>query len=361
MHNQNSKTDISSLTLPELSEMLERLSAESGVKIESFRAKQIFGWLSSGISSFDEMTNVSKPLRALLCERCYIALPQIEKKLVSKLDGTVKYLFRLYDGECIESVFMRYEHGNTVCISSQAGCRMGCRFCASTIAGFSRNLTPSEMLGQIIAASRDTGERVSNVVMMGIGEPLDNFENVIKFLELVNSADGVGIGYRHISLSTCGVVPNILRLSEKNLPITLSISLHATTQEKRERLMPIARKYSLDELIAACRKYLDGGGRRISFEYTMIEGENDSEKDAEKLANLLFGMLCHVNLIPLNTVDGRDYRKSGRNAIEKFVSVLEKHGITATVRRRLGSDIDASCGQLRARRQGQSVPGQSGI
>ena len=342
------KTDILSLDLTELSDFLAKLSEEKGVKIEKFRAKQIYTWLHMGVSSFSEMTNISKTIRELLDENCYIALPQVEKKLVSAIDGTVKYLFRLYDGECVESVFMRYEHGNTVCISSQAGCRMGCRFCASTIAGFTRNLTPSEILGQVIAAGKDTGERVSNIVMMGIGEPLDNFDNVIKFLELVNSPEGLNIGYRHISLSTCGIVPKILELSKKNLPLTLSISLHSTTQEKREHLMPIAKKYSIEELIGACKQYINEGGRRISFEYTMIEGENDSEEDATRLAKLLSGMLCHVNLIPLNTVDGRDYRKSGKAAIQKFVSVLEKRGITATVRRRLGSDIDASCGQLRA-------------
>ena len=345
---ENKKIDISSLDIPELTALLETLSEKSGVKLEKFRAKQIFSWLNKGVASFDEMTNVSKAQRNVLEENCYIALPAIEKKLVSKIDGTVKYLFRLFDGECIESVFMRYEHGNTVCISTQAGCRMGCRFCASTIAGFSRHLSPSEMLGQVIAAQKDTGERVSNIVMMGIGEPLDNFDNVMKFLSLVNCEDGLNIGYRHISLSTCGIVPKILELSEKKLPITLSISLHATSQKERENLMPVAKKYGMEELIGACRKYLEGGGKRISFEYTMIEGENDSQEDALRLSKLLSGMLCHVNLIPLNTVDGRDYRKSGREAIKKFAGILEKHGFTATVRRRLGSDIDASCGQLRA-------------
>ncbi len=343
------KKDISSLDLLELSQYLAELSEKNSVKIESFRAKQIFSWLTSGVSSFDEMTNVSKAIRGLLEKNCYIALPTVESKQVSKIDGTVKYLFRLFDGECVESVFMRYEHGNTICISSQAGCRMGCRFCASTIAGFARNLTPSEMLGQVIAASKDTGERISNIVMMGIGEPLDNFDNVIKFLQLVGCKEGLNIGYRHISLSTCGIVPNIIRLSEYSMPITLSVSLHASEQTEREKLMPIAKKYDIDELLSACRRYISDGGRRISFEYTMIEGQNDSEDDAKRLAKLLSGMLCHVNLIPLNTVDGRDYRKSGKNAIVKFVSILEKHGITATVRRKLGSDIDASCGQLRAR------------
>ncbi len=343
------KTDISSFDLGELSEFLSELGRDNSVKIEGFRAKQIFTWLTSGAASFDEMTNLSKPLRELLDKNCYIALPSVEKKQVSQIDGTVKYLFRLFDGECVESVFMRYEHGNTICISSQAGCRMGCRFCASTIAGFARNLTPSEMLGQVIAASKDTGERISNIVMMGIGEPLDNFDNVIKFLQLVNCENGLNIGYRHISLSTCGIVPKILKLSEYSMPITLSVSLHASSQNDREKLMPIAKKYDIDELLSACRKYISDGGRRISFEYTMIEGQNDSEQDALRLSKLLSGMLCHVNLIPLNTVDGRDYRKSGKTAIQNFVKTLEKHGITATVRRKLGSDIDASCGQLRAR------------
>ena len=345
---KDSKIDISSLSLSELREFVIELSLKLGIKIEKFRAEQIYKWLISGVSEFDEMKNVPLNIRTALKENCYIALPAAEKKFVSKLDGTIKYLFRLYDGECIESVFMRYEHGNTVCISTQAGCRMGCRFCASTIAGFSRNLTPSEILGQIVAVSRDTGEKISNVVLMGIGEPLDNFENVLKFLKLVNAPEGMNIGYRHISLSTCGIVPNILKLSEKQLPITLSISLHSTTQEERERLMPIAKKYSLKELISACRKYIDNGGRRISFEYAMIENENDSKEDAERLASLLSGMLCHVNLIPLNIVSGRDYRKSGRDAIKRFMNVLESKGIIVTVRRRLGSDIDASCGQLRA-------------
>ena len=345
---KDSQIDISSLSLSELREFVIELSLKLGIKIEKFRAEQIYKWLISGVSEFDEMKNVPLNIRTALKENCYIALPAVEKKFVSKLDGTIKYLFRLYDGECIESVFMRYEHGNTVCISTQAGCRMGCRFCASTISGFSRNLTPSEILGQIVAVSRDTGEKISNVVLMGIGEPLDNFENVLKFLKLVNAPEGMNIGYRHISLSTCGIVPNILKLSEKQLPITLSVSLHSTTQEERERLMPIAKKYSLKELISACRKYIDNGGRRISFEYAMIENENDSKEDAERLASLLSGMLCHVNLIPLNTVSGRDYRKSGRDAIKRVMNVLESKGITVTVRRRLGSDIDASCGQLRA-------------
>ena len=341
------KCDIASLTPMELSQYLKELSEKTGVKIPAFRTGQIFSWITSGARDFEEMTNLSKELRATLSENAYIATPTVRKKLVSAIDGTIKYLFELYDGECIESVFMRYHHGNTLCISSQAGCRMGCRFCASTMAGLSRSLTPSEILGQVIAANRDTGERVSNIVMMGIGEPLDNYDNVRKFLTLVNEKNGLNIGYRHISLSTCGIVPNILRLADENLPITLSVSLHNPDQADREAIMPIAKKYSLSELMAACRTYIEKGGKRISFEYTMIEGQNDTPEKARSLAKLLSGMLCHVNLIPLNSVEGRDYRKSGKETIARFVSILEKNGITVTVRRKLGSDIDASCGQLR--------------
>lgn len=341
------KKDIASLDIDELSAFLPTLSEETGVKFEKFRAKQIFSWLMKGISDFSEMSNISARQREALSEKCYIALPKIHKKFVSKLDGTVKYLFELYDGERIESVFMRYKHGNTICISTQAGCRMGCSFCASTLAGLSRHLTPSEMLGQILAAQNDTGERISNIVMMGIGEPLDNFDNSIKFLKLVNNPDGINIGYRHISLSTCGVVPGIYKLAEENLPITLSVSLHAPTQEYRQSIMPVARKWDIDELLKACRDYIGVTGRRISFEYAMIDGVNDSAECATTLARLLSGMLCHVNLIPLNDVKERDYKRSGTKTIETFVKILEKHGITATVRRRLGSDINASCGQLR--------------
>jgi len=341
------KKDIASLDIAELSEYLESLSVQSGVKFEKFRAKQIFTWLMKGVSDFSEMTNISAKQREALSESCYIALPRIHKKFVSKIDGTVKYLFELYDGEKIESVFMRYKHGNTVCISTQVGCRMGCSFCASTLAGLVRHLTPSEMLGQILAAQNDTGERVSNIVMMGIGEPLDNYDNSIKFLKLVNCPEGINIGYRHISLSTCGVVPGIYKLAGEDLPITLSVSLHAPTQEYRESIMPVARKWDITELIAACRDYIKTTGRRISFEYTMIDGINDTAECAHTLAKLLSGMLCHVNLIPLNDVKERNYKKSNIKTIEAFSSILERNGITATVRRRLGSDINASCGQLR--------------
>lgn len=341
------KKDISSLDITELSEYLAFLTEQSGVKFEKFRAKQIFSWLMKGVSDFSQMSNISAKQRQVLSEKCYIALPKIHKKFVSQIDGTVKYLFELYDGERIESVFMRYKHGNTICISTQAGCRMGCTFCASTLAGLSRHLTPSEMLGQILAAQNDTGERISNIVMMGIGEPLDNYDNSIKFLRLVNHPDGVNIGYRHISLSTCGVVPGIYKLAKENMPLTLSISLHAPTQEYRESIMPVARKWDINELIGACRDYIDVTGRRISFEYTMIDGVNDSEECAAKLVKLLSGMLCHVNLIPLNDVKERNFKKSNIKSIQNFAATLERNGITATVRRRLGSDINASCGQLR--------------
>ena len=341
------KTDISSLLPEELAEYLAGLSEKSGVKIEKFRAKQIFSWLAKGVHSFDEMTNVSAAIRKVLDEDAYITAPKIHTKLVSQIDGTVKYLFELADGERVESVFMRYEHGNTVCISTQAGCRMGCTFCASTLNGLTRNLTASEMAGQIIAAQNDTGERVSNVVMMGIGEPLDNYDNTLRFLRLINHPDHLCIGHRHISLSTCGLCDKIRALADENLQITLSVSLHAPDSETRKKLMPVARKFELDELIDSCKYYIEKTGRRISFEYSMIHGENDTPEHAKKLSALLSGLLAHVNLIPLNAVKERSYVKSSKEAIAEFVKILEKHHITATVRRRLGSDINASCGQLR--------------
>ena len=294
------------------------------------------------------MGNIPKNIKAVLEENAYITLPQIQTKLVSKIDGTVKYLFRLHDGECIESVFMRYEHGNTLCISSQAGCRMGCTFCASTLNGLSRNLLPSEMTGQVIAAQKDLGEKVSNIVMMGIGEPLDNYDNVKKFLTHVNCPDGLNIGLRHISLSTCGLCDKIRALADEKLQITLSVSLHASDSETRKMLMPVARKFELDELMDACRYYISKTGRRISFEYSMIHGKNDTPECAENLKKLLSGMLCHVNLIPLNDVKERNYTRSSREAIQRFSKILEDGHITVTVRRKLGSDINASCGQLRA-------------
>ena len=317
-----------------------------------FRAKQMFPKLALGTSIAD-MTDLSKALREKLTRETTDTLPRVEEKLVSKIDGTVKYLFKLYDGECIESVFMKYKHGNTLCISSQVGCLMGCKFCASTIGGKVRNLLPSELLGQVIAASRDTGERVSNIVMMGIGEPLDNFDNVVKFLKLVNTPGGLNIGYRHISLSTCGIVPKILELAEVDLPITLSISLHASTDEKRCEIMPINNKWNISELLSACVAYYNKTGRRISFEYTLIHGKNDSEADAHSLARVLTKAFSgtdapiHVNLIRVNEVKETGFKEGSRESADKFAKLLEKHGIVATVRRRLGSDVNAACGQLR--------------
>ncbi len=348
------KTDITSLDVNALTEYLSEISEKSGVKIEKYRAKQIYLWLQKGTYSFDEMLNIPKSIRLLLEEHTFLTLPRVEKKLVSKLDGTVKYLFRLYDGEFIESVFMRYEHGNTLCISSQVGCRMGCGFCASTLTGLKRNLLPSEMTGQVMAAQRDLGERVSNIVMMGIGEPLDNYENVLRFLSLVNDENGLGIGHRHISLSTCGLCDKIRDLADRQLQITLSVSLHASDSETRKKLMPVANKYDLDELIDTCKYYIQKTGRRISFEYSMIHGENDTPECAYRLKKLLSGMICHVNLIPLNDVKERGYTKSKKQAIDEFVKILSQGHITATVRRKLGSDINAACGQLRAQTSEQN-------
>ena len=342
------KTDLLSLDKAELIAFFEQIGEPK------YRASQLFTQMHKGIL-LDEITNISKATKAKISASAYYSLPKIAKKLVSAIDGTVKYLFSLDDGNCIDSVVMRYEHGITICISSQVGCRMGCRFCASTIDGRVRDLAPSELLGQIIAAQRDLSERISGVVMMGIGEPLDNYDNVIKFLRLVGDPDGLNIGYRHISLSTCGIVPKIFELAKEDLPITLSISLHAPSDEKRSEIMPINRKYGVGELLDACKKYFAVTGRRISFEYTLIAGKNDSEKDAEELAAVLNSKLrsrndtmpIHVNLIPVNEVEERDFVRSGKKAIAAFSAVLEKRGIRATVRRKLGADINASCGQLR--------------
>ena len=317
-----------------------------------FRAKQVFPRLAEG-TPLSEMTNLPKKLRETLAEVTLDTLPRVEAKFTSKIDGTVKYLFRLHDGECVESVFMRYKHGNTLCISSQVGCRMGCRFCASTIGGKVRDLLPSELLGQVIAASRDTGERVSNIVMMGIGEPLDNFDNVVKFLKLVNLPGGLNIGYRHISLSTCGVVTGIDKLADVDIPITLSISLHAATDEKRSAIMPVNNKWKIKDLLEACVRYYNRTGRRISFEYTLISGKNDTPADAEELATLLNAYFkpisapIHVNLIRVNEVKETGFKQGSTEQANAFAALLEKCGITATVRRRLGSDVNAACGQLR--------------
>ena len=324
---------------------LESFIIETGEP--KFRAKQIFKWLHRGVQSFDEMTDLSKKTREKLSQVSFVSKLKIREKYVSKIDGTVKYLFELEDGNCIESVVMKYKHGLTICISSQVGCRMGCGFCASTIGGLYRSLTPGEILNQVIFAEKDVGERISNIVMMGIGEPLDNYDNVLKFLHNVNHPDGICIGYRHISLSTCGLVDRINMLAEENLPITLSVSLHAPNNEIRNTIMPVNKKYPVETLIKACREYIKKTDRRISFEYALISGVNDSDKEAHELANLLRGMLCHINLIPVNNVEERNYHKGSVEKINHFRDKLISLGMNATVRRELGSDISASCGQLR--------------
>lgn len=340
------KIDIYSMLPEELTEFFKSIGEPA------FRAKQVFPLLAAG-EPISEMTNLSKPLRQRLGEMTLDTMPRVEQKLTSRIDGTIKYLFKLHDGECIESVFMRYKHGNTLCISSQVGCRMGCRFCASTIGGRVRNLLPSELLGQVIAAERDTGLRVSNIVMMGIGEPLDNYDNVIKFLKLVNVPGGLNIGYRHISLSTCGVVPGIRALAEEELPITLSISLHACNDEKRSQIMPVNNKWKIKELLDACVYYYGRTGRRISFEYTLIGGKNDTPEEALALAKLLCtafkgtGAPIHVNLIRVNEVKETGFKAGSTDSANRFAEVLNANGCVATVRRRLGSDVNAACGQLR--------------
>ena len=345
------KIDIYSL----LPEELERYFLSLGEP--KYRAKQTFTRLHKG-GGIDSLSSLPKALRERLKEKIIDTLPTVEEKLVSKIDGTVKYLFRIFDGSVIESVLMKYQHGNTICISSQVGCYMGCKFCASTIGGKVRDLYPSELLGQIIMAEADSGERISNIVMMGIGEPLDNFDNVIKFLRLVNHPDGLNIGYRHISLSTCGIVPGIYKLSEVDIPITLSISLHASTDEKRSAIMPINNKWKIEELLRACVDYYKVTGRRISFEYTLISGQNDSISDADGLAAILNGAFrntgapIHVNLIRVNEVKETGFKRGDTDSVNSFRDRLEKRGITATVRRRLGSDVNAACGQLRRSRMG---------
>lgn len=344
-------TDIKSMTQQELARFLKELGEPA------FRAKQVFTWLHRGVTSFEDMTNLSKPLREKLAERCFITAPMVARKQESRLDGTIKYLWELSDGNCIETVLMQYHHGNTVCISSQVGCRMGCAFCASTIAGKVRDLHPSEMLDQVLFTQLDSGREISNIVLMGIGEPLDNMENVLRFLELVNHPDGMNIGMRHISLSTCGVVPGIDALAEKELQLTLSVSLHAPDSETRSRIMPVNRAYDVELLFDACHRYFQRTGRRISFEYAMIDGVNDNDWQADLIAKKLRGMPGHVNLIPLNDVVESPYKPSRR--IAAFQKRLESHGVTATVRRSLGGDIDASCGQLR--RKAMEEQGRSGL
>ena len=340
------KPDLYSMTEEEL------LSYFLSIGEPKFRAKQVFSAIAQG-TPISDITTLSKALRERLANETLDSLPRVRERLVSQIDGTVKYLFELHDGACIESVLMKYKHGNTLCISSQVGCRMGCKFCASTIGGRERDLMPSELLGQITVAQRDSGERISNVVMMGIGEPLDNFDNVVKFLRLVGDERGLNIGYRHISLSTCGVVPGILRLAEEELPITLSISLHAATDERRSEIMPVNKKWNIDELLAACVSYYKRTGRRISFEYTLISGKNDTEEDARLLASVLknafrgTGAPIHVNLIRVNEVKETGFVAGSVGSANAFADILNSLGVVATVRRRLGSDVNAACGQLR--------------
>ncbi|MCR5053319.1 MAG: 23S rRNA (adenine(2503)-C(2))-methyltransferase RlmN [Lachnospiraceae bacterium] len=336
--------DIKSLSKEELKEYIESIG-EKG-----FRADQIFRWLHyDTVTSFDEMTNLSKALREKLKSEAYIADAKIHDCQISKTDGTRKYLFRFRDDCMAESVFMKYSYGNSVCISSQVGCRMGCSFCASTLDGLERNLTASEMLEQIYAIKRDTGEDVSHIVVMGTGEPMDNYDNLLRFLKLINHPEGQNLGHRNITVSTCGIVPKILTLAEEKLQITLAISLHAPNQEKREKLMPVAKAYNINELMDACRTYFDKTGRRISFEYSLIKGENDSEDDAKELSELIRGINCHVNLIPVNPIKERTYRESDKMGVLAFKNSLERNGINVTIRREIGRDIDGACGQLRHR------------
>ncbi len=342
----NGKEDILSMSPEELQEYI----VSNG--FEKYRAGQVYGWMTAG-KSIGDMPNIPKALKEFLTENALYALPEVDRKYVSAIDGTIKYVFSLYDNDCVESVLMKYHHGNTLCISSQVGCRMGCRFCASTLCGKVRDLLPSEILGQVIAAQKDSGEKVSNIVMMGIGEPLDNYDNVIKFLHLVNYKKGLDIGLRHISLSTCGIVPGIRKLADEKLQITLSVSLHAYSDEKRKEIMPIANRYSIDELMNACKYYFYKTGRRISFEYTLISGKNDSKEDAEKLAELLnrkLGFTSHINLIILNEVSETGLKSASRTKAYEFMNTLNNMNQTATIRRKLGGDIDASCGQLRIER-----------
>ena len=338
--------DIKSMTLEELTDWLK----EQGEP--AFRARQIFKWLYRGVTSFAEMTDLSKQLRQKLEERCALTPPQVARKQVSVQDGTIKYLWRLADGNCVESVLMRYQHGNTVCISCQVGCRMGCAFCASTIAGKVRDLTPAEMVDQVLFTKMDSGAPVSNIVLMGIGEPLDNLDTVLRFLTLANHPDGLNIGMRHISLSTCGLVGQIDKLAGYGLQLTLSVSLHAPDDETRSRIMPVNKSVGVEKLLGACRRYFDKTGRRVSYEYAMIDGVNDADWQADLLARRLKGAPAHVNLIPLNEVEESPLKPSRR--VAAFQKRLEGHGVTVTVRRKLGGDIDASCGQLRRKAMGEN-------
>ena len=338
------KKDIKSLYLEELEEELGQLGEKS------FRAKQIYQWVHQKLAAdFEDMSNLSKALREKLRQQYTLtALKPVEVK-ISKIDGTRKYLFRLSDGNVIESVWMQYHHGNSVCISSQVGCRMGCRFCASTLDGLERNLTAGEMLDQIYRIQADTGERVSNIVIMGTGEPLDNYENFVTFIRMVSDEHGLHISQRNITVSTCGIIPNMKRLAEEKFQITLALSLHGSNQEKRKKLMPVANKYELSDVLAACDTYFEKTGRRITFEYSLVHGVNDGEEDAKELIAILKPRNCHLNLIPVNPIKERDFEKPTREHAEKFKNKLEKNGINVTIRREMGSDIDGACGQLRRR------------
>ena len=339
------KKDILSLLPQELEQELQTLGEPK------FRAKQIFSWLHRGIRDFDQMSNLPLSLRQKLQENYHLYEPRVLRKQVSQLDGTIKYLWELSDGNAVETVVMQYKHGNTVCVSSQVGCRQGCAFCASTIGGLVRSLAPSEILDEVLFSQLDSGKPISNIVLMGIGEPLDNFDNVMRFLELVNHPEGMNIGMRHISLSTCGIIERFDDLAERDLQLTLSVSLHAPDDETRSRIMPANRGRGVDKLMEACRRYYDKTGRRISFEYAMIDGVNDTEKHARLLAKEARSVAAHVNLIPLNHVEERQFRPSTSGHMKAFIKILEEEGVNVTVRRRLGSDVDASCGQLRRKMQ----------
>ena len=332
---------LKSKTLPELTALFKELG-EPG-----FRAKQVYTWLHKGVRTYDEMTDLPQSLRQRLAQTYPICPPEVVRKQGSEKDGTLKYLWKLSDGNCVETVLMRYHYGNTVCISTEVGCRMGCAFCASTLGGLVRRLEPFEMLDQVLFTQIDSGLPISRIVLMGIGEPLDNFDNVMRFLELVNSPEGMNISMRHISLSTCGLVPKIDALAQKKLQISLAISLHGPNDEIRDKIMPVNKAYPIDELLAACRRYFDATSRRIHFEYAMIDGVNDREQDARELLRRMKGLPAHFNLIPLNHVEESPLKPSSKKAVARFQQILEEGGIIATVRRTLGSDIDASCGQLR--------------
>ena len=339
---QQEKTDIKSMNLEELKSYMESIGEKP------FRAKQLYQWMhEKQAASFDEMTNLSKSLQEKLKKECHFVSLKQEAVQISKIDGTRKYLFALDDGNVIESVLMKYHHGNSVCISSQVGCRMGCRFCASTLDGLTRNLRPSEMLDQIYRIQRSTGERVSNVVLMGSGEPMDNYDNLIRFIRLLSDENGLNISQRNITVSTCGIVPKILKLAEEGLSITLALSLHAPDDETRKTLMPIANSYSLSEVLPACKEYYKKTGRRLTFEYSLVQGVNDNLDEAKRLTALLKDMQGHVNLIPVNPIKERDFKQSNRDAIDAFRGYLEKHGINVTIRREMGRDIGGACGQLR--------------